>query len=92
MLIDDQILDCPAKYSAMKIDREVREATHNCHTDFSCLMKEGYAVCKAESLIGKTVLFIKREYGRECSHRIIYGNSVICSCPVRKEIFTRYGI
>jgi hypothetical protein len=46
--------------------------------------------CKAENLVDK-VLFVQAAHVFLCYQRTSFGDSFICRCPVRKEIYERYG-
>ena len=46
--------------------------------------------CKAENLVND-VLFVEAAHAFLCYHRTSFGDSYICRCPVRKEIYERHG-
>jgi hypothetical protein len=47
-------------------------------------------VCRVEESVGE-VIFVKRPTSAYCPYDVIFGYSHICSCPVRKAIYHRYG-
>ena len=46
--------------------------------------------CKAENLVNH-VLLVEAAHAFLCYHRTSLGDSYICRCPVRKEIYERHG-
>ena len=46
--------------------------------------------CKVESLVNH-VLLVEAAHAFLCYHRTSFGDSYICRCPVRKEIYERHG-
>ena len=46
--------------------------------------------CRAVNLVDKT-LFVQAAHAFLCYQRTSFGDSYICRCPVRKEIYERYG-
>ncbi len=46
--------------------------------------------CKVENLVNN-VLFVEAAHAFLCYHRTTFGESYICRCPVRKEIYERHG-
>ena len=75
----------------MEIKKEVIDSTKKCDHKFECLSKKDCIclVSKAKSIIYNKALFIECEESN-CKYNIIYGQSTICTCPVRNEIFKKY--
>lgn len=46
--------------------------------------------CTAEELVDQA-LFVEAGHAFLCYHRTSFGGSYICRCPVRREIYERYG-
>lgn len=60
--------------------------TTKCEKQFACLTNEINICCKVVKCIGKSVCFIDDEAKNDCNYKICYGDSMICSCPVRIEL------
>jgi len=76
----------------LEIDQEILQKTTNCEKNFSCLSNKNHIPCKVKSIINNKVIFVEclnRDY---CKYIQNYGNSYICLCPTRIEIFKKYGI
>lgn len=75
----------------VEIDKRILKKTKQCVNNFECLKNEEYVcmVTKVERCIGGKVLFIDCS-DRFCKYKMNYGNSTICNCPTRKEIFNKY--
>jgi hypothetical protein len=46
--------------------------------------------CRVESLVN-SVLFVDAGHAFLCYHRTSFGDSHVCRCPTRKEIYERHG-
>jgi len=74
------------------VSDEAIAETERCKTGFSCLKGQCEALCPVESCINGKVLFIKCLNKEACSYQDTFGDSVICYCPTRKELYIRYGV
>ncbi len=75
----------------MDIDKEILKSTTKCEKDFSCLRDKKHIFCKVEFCINDEVHFIKCLNEEYCTYKMSFGESFICNCPTRKEIFNKYG-
>jgi hypothetical protein len=46
--------------------------------------------CKVESLVDE-VLFVEAAHAFLCYNRSSFGDSYICRCPFRKDVYQRHG-
>jgi hypothetical protein len=77
-----------------KVDEEIKKQTTGCTLDYACLTAGEEFLCPATGpVVGSPsyVVFIKCDKGDTCIYRSRFGNSYVCRCPVRAEIFRRYG-
>ena len=79
---------------SLEIDEELLELTDRCIDDLSCLTDGTKCFCEVENVAAHEVFFVKTESAlvAECPYAEPFGYSVACMCPVRKEIYRRYGI
>jgi hypothetical protein len=72
---------------------DILNDTDKCHMNFSCLYGERECLCEIEESLNNNIMFIKAGNGSsQCNHRISFGYSYICNCPVRKEIYKIYNV
>ncbi len=76
----------------MEIDKKTISVTWNCPRDFDCLNSDSHVYCNVENCINKKVLFVKYVGKSFCNYKMSFGNSSICTCPTRKEIFNKYRL
>ena len=74
----------------MEIKKEILDKTVHCTKDFDCL-KNNNICCIVVHCVNKEVHFVECRQDCSCSYRVNFGNSYICSCPTRKEIYNKYG-
>jgi hypothetical protein len=74
----------------LEIDDDVVKKTMVCHNKFACLSGQP-PCCTIERYVGEGVFFIK-DSSCDCLYKIPFGfSNGLCACPVRREIFRRYG-
>ncbi len=76
----------------MRIDPEILLKTVHCTKTFECLHGEKSNICEVERCVGDEVHFIKCKGTNSCNYVFSFGLSHICRCPIRKELFQKYGV
>jgi len=74
-----------------EVDEAVIKATTRCEKDFACLECEEKVYCPVEACLMHRVHFVKCLHDKPCAYKVRVDRSPVCTCPVRKEIFRRYG-
>jgi hypothetical protein len=75
----------------MEIGEETIKETTHCHKDFECI-KNNNICCNVTHSVNKQVHFVECKERVQCNYKMSFGNSFICTCPTRKEIYNKYGI
>ena len=73
------------------VSNEAQRAAKHCKKGFSCLDKKRKDLCPVEKSLFGIAHRIKCLNSEACSYQYILGDDTFCSCPVRKEIFNKYG-
>jgi len=78
---------------SIEIDEVIIKRTIKCQKDKACLNGEECYDCKFESPISDELIFVKpKQKNTECPYKLLFGyDSHICQCPVRCEIYRKYG-
>lgn len=75
-----------------KIDADILNEAEGCRHDYSCLSDNCECLCEIDYDLGSgKVLFLRVNQYMNCQFMMSYGNSYICTCPVRKKIFKLYN-
>ncbi len=74
-----------------EISEEIINGSGNCNSSFSCLFGVKDCLCEVDDLL-RDVLFVKRANLEFCNYRMHFGNSIVCICPVRRELYNLYKI
>ena len=81
----------PARYDEC-ISKDTIANTSRCTSKLSCLHTAIDCLCEVQDAVDDEVIFVKCDDG-DCGHRMSFGySSLLCTCPVRKEIYHRYRI
>lgn len=78
---------------AIAVDPNVLKEATSCVYNSRCVSGELHKLCPVDGFQGSgEVLFVLSENGDSCPYHIQLSESVVCACPVRKELYKRYGI
>lgn len=74
-----------------EIGEAVIQAATECEKALACLQCEEQVYCAVEQCLMHRVHYVKCLHDETCVYQSSLENFPICTCPVRKEIFNRYG-
>ena len=75
------------------IKQEVLDRTTKCEKGFSCLSeRQACPTGRVDDFIQDLILFVDGESQMACPYRILFGDSFICNCPTRQELYRQYRI
>ena len=63
-----------------------------CDRARSCLSGNGHRLCRVEELLDDTILAVTPPPEMNCTHKMRYRDTYLCTCPVRREIYKRYNL
>jgi hypothetical protein len=74
------------------IPEDIIKRAADCHRNLACLRPEnkGGLCLVTQSING--VLFVDYKHSRSCNWMVPFGFDFICTCPLRKEMYTRYRV
>ena len=82
---------------AFKVSDEAIKGTTKCSWNFKCLEYNkspkcavNKPMCEVENTL-ENYLFVDWNH-EKCHYKLDFGDSFICLCPVRKEIYKRYNM
>lgn len=76
----------------IEIDEKIVTKAKACIKNFDCLNNDMHIYCKVEYCCNNKVHFIKCLDNQYCSFQKSFGFAFMCTCPLRKEIYNKYGI
>lgn len=75
-----------------KIPANIVAEADKCRQDYGCLSGQEFGLCKPAYRQGqKTGVLICGERPN-CPYSSYIGSDYVCTCPVRQEIFKKYGV
>lgn len=75
---------------ALEVLGSTRDKADKCWRGFICLSGEESGICVVQYSVSD-LLFVERTREGYCPYDVGFGYSHICSCPVRQELYERYG-
>ena len=75
----------------VEIDDLIVKTATQCEKNFACLECEEQVYCAVEQCLMHRILFVKCVQDLSCPYKGMMDRVPVCNCPVRKEIFRRYG-
>jgi hypothetical protein len=75
----------------LTIREDVLKGAAQCQRDRCCIHQgKKEALCAVKQSVNG-VLFVDYRHSVVCDCMLLFGIDYICTCPVRKEIYERYG-
>ncbi len=75
-----------------EVSQDILVKAKDCVKSQKCLRDPKNTLCKSEYLLDNQVLFVKEKESHSCNKFLPYGLTGVCRCPVRTELYRRYGI
>jgi len=63
-----------------------------CLFSFQCLDEENRDICTVDRCLPGNAYFLETVKQKDCFYQIPFGDSHVCRCPVRAELYKRYRI
>jgi DNA-binding Lrp family transcriptional regulator len=73
------------------VERQVLESAKECGHDHACLSDPNVALCRILAYVDASPPFVGCLEQHPCPYKAERDGRTICSCPVRRRIFQRYG-
>jgi hypothetical protein len=73
------------------IDESTIKSTTDCEKGMQCLNGVKEPLCEVAYSVMDEAFFVHCLNNKRCSYRISFGYKLLCTCPIRKEIFKRYN-
>ena len=74
-----------------EIDEATIGAATECEKSLACLHCEDHVYCSVEQCLMHRAHYVKCLHDEPCAYKSHLEGFPICTCPVRKKIFNRYG-
>ncbi|MEW7978545.1 MAG: hypothetical protein G8D28_08985 [gamma proteobacterium symbiont of Phacoides pectinatus] len=78
-----------------KVPAQIQAEADRCTKEHACLSDPCFDLCPTEfsdAEGGFCRLLCEKEPGQCCPYRSDIGARPVCTCPVRQEIFRKYGV
>lgn len=75
----------------LEVSEDIIAAADRCRKDVACLDPEQRSVCPVEQRI-MDVIFVEPDNNFFCPYKTSFGDSYVCGCPVRQELYTTHRI
>lgn len=73
------------------VERQVLESADKCPHDHACLSDPGTTLCHILAYVGASPPFVGCLEQHPCPYRDERDGRMVCTCPVRRRVFQRYG-
>jgi hypothetical protein len=76
---------------AVKIPDSLIDKADKCEKGLACLNDSHHNICPVENCVSGKVHFIKCKSNCYCPYKVTFGYDDICRCPIRTEIYNKFG-
>lgn len=81
------------KNMVITVSNKTKSMASKCKKKLSCLgTKKGEGLCEVKKFLLESALYITFDKKESCNYHYSVGGDSFCGCPVRKEIFKKYGL
>jgi hypothetical protein len=77
----------------IQIDLRIAAQARRCKKQFACLAGDLESLCKVKDIAPDLLYLVEDTDKQKCGYRVRFGqDAIVCLCPVRWEIYKRYGV
>jgi hypothetical protein len=77
----------------IQVDLRIVAQARRCKRQFACLFDDLENLCKVKDIAVDVLYLVEDADEQKCGYQVRFGHdAVVCLCPVRREIYKRYGI
>ena len=76
----------------IEIPDDIIRKANKCEKNFRCLSGEIEKLCRVLCFIKNDIYFVKCQGEADCLYLETFEKTVLCNCPVRKEIYRKYKV
>ena len=76
----------------IELNGETLACSSECSRYFDCLLEGKCSRCEIERLIEGIGAYIRTPDPDPCPYKESSGDSYVCTCPTRNELFAAYGV
>ena len=74
------------------INEDIKCSASACSYNHKCLGWEKEKFCQVTSTINDNMIYINCQYDKDCNYKHNINDRILCTCPVRLEIYRKYNI
>ncbi len=74
-----------------EIAHETLASAEQCHRNHACLNEKTPPLCHVKDCVNNEIHFVATNI-LYCKYFVFFADEVICTCPVRKELFNKYKV
>lgn len=75
-----------------EISESTVAAASECRKGHACLGTHAKDLCKVEHCVDGKLHFVRCRHHDACGYQRSFGSGAFCACPVRQELFNKYGL
>ena len=77
----------------IQVDLRIAAQARRCKQQLVCLSGDLEGLCKVKDIAVDVLYLVEGMEKQGCGYQVPFGqDTIVCLCPVRREIYKRYGI
>jgi hypothetical protein len=77
----------------IQVDLRIAAQARRCKKQLVCLSGDLESLCKVKDIAPDVLYLVEDTDKQKCGYQVRFGrDAVVCLCPVRREIYKRYGM
>ena len=74
------------------VNNEIKQSAELCQDKYGCLTGQKKTICKVISTVNNNEMYVICQNNNACKYRHQVNERILCTCPVRLEIYNKYKI
>ena len=74
------------------VNDDIKQSVKLCNNHYSCLNGKNENICNVISTLNAYELYVYCKSNSDCNYKHHLNERILCTCPIRIEIYCKYGI
>jgi hypothetical protein len=74
------------------VNDDIKQSVKLCYKHFACLNGKKENMCNVISTLNTYELYVYCKRNSLCTYKHLLNERILCTCPIRIEIYCKYGI
>ena len=74
------------------VNDDIKQSVKFCSNHHACLNGQNKNICDVISTLNSYECYVNCKINRDCSYKHTLNERILCTCPIRIEIYSKYKV